>query len=160
MSIEIHDEWCRLTIHQKTLWQSYQQSHLVANREDMGGGNYGFFYEILLFIFAKYFSCHKILRQGTSGFTSPPNKGLLWIFIALKNPSPRQGFKPRTLDQMASTLLYNRSDYMKSCFFVYLTTSHELQKSIHSEGWIIAWMMNQKRYERYQSPLITDTVPY
>jgi hypothetical protein len=31
----------------------------------------------------------KILH-GVNGFTSPPQEGVLWIFIALKNPSPVQ----------------------------------------------------------------------
>jgi hypothetical protein len=33
-------------------------------------------------------TCHKILRHGTSGFTSHPKEGVLWIFITLKNPLP------------------------------------------------------------------------
>jgi hypothetical protein len=31
-----------------------------------------------------------------SRFTSHPNKGVLRIFIALKNPSPWPGFEPET----------------------------------------------------------------
>jgi hypothetical protein len=31
----------------------------------------------------------KILRHGTSGFTSHPKEGMLRIFIALKNSSPQ-----------------------------------------------------------------------
>jgi hypothetical protein len=36
------------------------------------------------------FTCRKILRHGTSGFTSHPKKGVLriWICIDFKNPSP------------------------------------------------------------------------
>jgi hypothetical protein len=30
------------------------------------------------------FTCHKILQHGTSGFTSPPNEGVLQTFITLK----------------------------------------------------------------------------
>jgi hypothetical protein len=33
-----------------------------------------------------FFPCHKILQHGTGGFTSPPKKVVLRIFIALKNP--------------------------------------------------------------------------
>jgi hypothetical protein len=36
----------------------------------------------------------KILRHGTSGFTSHPKEVVLRIFIALKNPSTWPGFKP------------------------------------------------------------------
>jgi hypothetical protein len=35
-----------------------------------------------------------ILRHGADGFTSPPKKGVLRIFIALKNPSPEPGLNP------------------------------------------------------------------
>jgi hypothetical protein len=39
--------------------------------------------------------CRKILRHGKSGFTFHPKEGVLWICIALKNPSPA-GFEPAT----------------------------------------------------------------
>jgi hypothetical protein len=48
--------------------------------------------------------CGKILRHGTSGFTSHPKEGVLRIFIVLKNPSPRLGFIPWPLGPVASTL--------------------------------------------------------
>jgi hypothetical protein len=37
----------------------------------------------------EFLTCRKILGHGTSGFTSHPKEGVLRIFIALKNPSPR-----------------------------------------------------------------------
>jgi hypothetical protein len=46
----------------------------------------------------------KILPYGTSGFTSPTKEGVLRIFIALKNPSPRPGLNPQTLGLTASTV--------------------------------------------------------
>jgi hypothetical protein len=49
-------------------------------------------------------TCRKILRNGTSGFTSHPKEGVLRIFIALKNPSTRPGLNPRPLGPVASTL--------------------------------------------------------
>jgi hypothetical protein len=51
-----------------------------------------------------FFACHEILRQGADGFTCPPKEGVLWIFIVLKNPSPRQGLITRALSPVASTL--------------------------------------------------------
>jgi hypothetical protein len=51
------------------------------------------------------FTCRKILRHGTSGFTSHPKEGVLRIFLALKNPSPRPGLNPRPLGPVASTLI-------------------------------------------------------
>jgi hypothetical protein len=49
-------------------------------------------------------TCRKILRHGTTGFTSHPKVGVLRIFIALKNPSPWPGLNPRPLSPVASTL--------------------------------------------------------
>jgi hypothetical protein len=42
--------------------------------------------------------------MGPSSFTSHPREGVLWIFIALKNPSPWPGSNPQPLDPIASTL--------------------------------------------------------
>jgi hypothetical protein len=33
-----------------------------------------------------FFTRHRILQHGASGFTSLPEEGVLWIFITLKNP--------------------------------------------------------------------------
>jgi hypothetical protein len=49
-------------------------------------------------------TCRKILRHGTSSYTPHPKKGVLQIFIALKNPSPQTGLNPRPLGPVASTL--------------------------------------------------------
>jgi hypothetical protein len=54
--------------------------------------------------FRRSLRCRKILRHGTSGFTSHPKEGVLRIFIALKNPSPSPGSNPRPLGPVASTL--------------------------------------------------------
>jgi hypothetical protein len=47
-------------------------------------------------IFLSYFKvplvCRKISRHRTDGFTCHPKKVVLWIFIALKNPSTSAGF--------------------------------------------------------------------
>jgi hypothetical protein len=48
-------------------------------------------------------TCRKILRHGTSGFTSHPKKGVLHFVIALKNTSPRLGLNPRPLGPVANT---------------------------------------------------------
>jgi hypothetical protein len=44
--------------------------------------------------FKSSLTCRKLLRHGTSGFTSYPKEGELRIFIAVKNPSPLAGFEP------------------------------------------------------------------
>jgi hypothetical protein len=46
----------------------------------------------------------KILQHGTSGFTSHPKEGVLWILIVLKNPSLWLGLNPLPLGPVASTL--------------------------------------------------------
>jgi hypothetical protein len=45
-----------------------------------------------------------ILLHRNSGFTSHPKEGVLRIFIALKNSSPRPGSNPRPLGPVASIL--------------------------------------------------------
>jgi hypothetical protein len=57
-----------------------------------------------LWYVSRSFTCCKILQHGTSGFTSYPKEGVLWIFIALKNLSPRLGLNPRPLGPVAGTL--------------------------------------------------------
>jgi hypothetical protein len=53
--------------------------------------------------FKRFLTCRKVLRLGTSGFTSHPKEGVLLIFVAL-NPSPWPGWNPRPLGPVASTL--------------------------------------------------------
>jgi hypothetical protein len=63
-------------------------------------------YEVSLFIFPSDFFTHsQILPQGAHGYIFPPKEGMLRILNALKNPSPRSGLNPRTLGQIASTLV-------------------------------------------------------
>jgi hypothetical protein len=80
-------------------------SHLVASRRN-GRRKWSIWpCEVLSFILPKwFFTCHKILWHGASGFTSPPKEDMLRIFITLKNPSPRTGLNPQTLGTIASTL--------------------------------------------------------
>jgi hypothetical protein len=65
----------------------------------MGEGNENFPWD-----FKRSLKCSKILRHGTSGFTSHRKEGVLRIFIALKIPSPWPGSNPRPLGSVASTL--------------------------------------------------------
>jgi hypothetical protein len=98
--------WCWLWItpdsSTSALWQFYQQRQL----EQVGGMDEGV--RILPILYLRYLkgslTCRKILRHRTSGFTSHLKEGVLRIFIALKNPSPRLGLNPRPLGPVASTL--------------------------------------------------------
>jgi hypothetical protein len=54
--------------------------------------------------FKSSLTCRKILRHGTSGFTSHLKEGVLRTFIALKNPSPWLGSNPKPLGPGASKL--------------------------------------------------------
>jgi hypothetical protein len=47
--------------------------------------------------FKRSLTFRKILRHGTSGFTSSPKEGVLRNFIALKNPLLWPSSKPRPL---------------------------------------------------------------
>jgi len=96
----------------RALWQSYQQSHLVANVEELGKKNYEFSLQSIFVPTSEwFFKCHKILWRGTYSFTSALKEGVLWIFIAVKNPSLQLGLNIQTLGPMASTLvLYHQGD--------------------------------------------------
>jgi hypothetical protein len=59
----------------------------------------------------------KILRHGTPGFTSHQKEGLLRIFIALRNPSPRPGLNPRPLGPGGSTLTTTPPRRPGLCYF-------------------------------------------
>jgi hypothetical protein len=59
---------------------------------------------VSLFALRSDFLCHKILRHGASGLTSPPKEGVLQIFSALKNPLPQLGLNLQTLGPMTSML--------------------------------------------------------
>jgi hypothetical protein len=63
------------------------------------------------------FTCRKILRHGTSGFTSHPKEGVLRIFIALKNPSPRLGLNSRPLGPAANKLTTTPTRRLLSAHF-------------------------------------------
>jgi hypothetical protein len=90
----------------RALWQPYQQSHLVPNQEKLGEENYQFSLRNVFVhtYFEVFFACRKILRHRADGFTSPPKKGVLLIFIALKNPLPWPSLNSRTFGKMAGTL--------------------------------------------------------
>jgi hypothetical protein len=63
-----------------------------------GKGNYEFCLMKYLFHALKGFlTCSNILKHGANDFTSPLKEGVLWIFIALKNPSPSVGSEPANL---------------------------------------------------------------
>jgi hypothetical protein len=109
--------WCRLVItpdpSTRALWQCYQQRHLGASRRNEGGS------ENLAYQYLKYLKvcliCHKILRHGTSGFTSHLKEGVPRILLPLKIHRLGRVLNPQPLGPVASTLtttlprrLYNR----------------------------------------------------
>jgi hypothetical protein len=83
-------------------WQPYQQRHL-ERVEGMDKGMRILCIQYLWYVNGS-FTCRKILRHGTFGFTSCLKEGVLQIFIVLKNPSPWPGLKLRPLGPVASTL--------------------------------------------------------
>jgi hypothetical protein len=87
----------------RALWQSYQQSSTSKQEEQAKEVmNFGL---LFLFILPKwFFTCHKILWHGTSGFTSHLVEGTLRTFITFKNPSPWPGLNLRTLGLVAYML--------------------------------------------------------
>jgi hypothetical protein len=69
----------------------------------------------------------KILRHGTSGFTSHPKEGVLRIFIALKNPSPWPHSNPRPLGPVASTLTTTPLRRLVKYELTYFTGRHVIK---------------------------------
>jgi hypothetical protein len=107
MSTESHDRWRRLAklrIRPPERCQSYHKSHLVTNPKNVDKENDGFCLQNISFILYGSLTCRKIIRHGTSGFTSLPKEGALRNFIALKISSPRPGLNSRTLCPTVSTL--------------------------------------------------------
>jgi hypothetical protein len=84
-------------IHRSALRQSYQQSHVVVNWEDLGKGNDEFCLRSIFFTYSRFLTCHKILEHGACGFTSSPKEGVLQIFNILKNSSPRRDLNLLTI---------------------------------------------------------------
>jgi hypothetical protein len=71
---------------EENFWFVHQRSHSIllaessgSKQEERAKGMMNLASRSFLFILANYFTCHIILRHGTSGFTSPPKEGMLLI---------------------------------------------------------------------------------
>jgi hypothetical protein len=102
----------------RALWQSYQQRYLGASSGNRRMNENFASQHLRCFNGSSTF--RKSLLHGTSGFTSHPNEGVLRIFIALKNPSPRPGLNPRPLGPVASTLTTIPSRRLRHDLLVFL----------------------------------------
>jgi hypothetical protein len=81
------------------------QSRLVANQEEFIKVDGEFSLRNIFVHTSKLrFTCRKILRHGVDSIISPPNEGVLRIFMALKGPCPLPGLNPRTSSPKAITL--------------------------------------------------------
>jgi hypothetical protein len=88
-------------VHQSSL--ANQPAESSGSKEDEWKKSENFAYPYLKCL-RESLTCRKILRLGTSGFTSLPKEGVVRIFIALTNPSPWPRLNPRLLGLVASTL--------------------------------------------------------
>jgi hypothetical protein len=80
----------------RALWQSNQQSDLVAN-EEIGEGNDEFSLISIYVHSSVIFMCRKILQQGADVFNSPRKEDLLQIFIPILKSIALAGFEPMNL---------------------------------------------------------------
>jgi hypothetical protein len=102
-----------------TSWLVHQISKAVLPAETTGASrrngrrSENFAYQYLKYLKGSL-TCRNILQRGNSGFTSHPKKGELWIFIALKKPSPLPALNPRPLGPVASTLTTTSPEAIKS----------------------------------------------
>jgi hypothetical protein len=95
----------KLLIHLPELSDNPTSSHIVANEEKFGEGNDEFgLWNIFVDTSQLHFMCHKMLRHVAVSFSSLLNKGMLQIFITLKNPLPQPGLNSQTLGPIASLL--------------------------------------------------------
>jgi hypothetical protein len=95
----------KLLIHPPELSDNPTSSHIVANKEKLGEGNYEFgLWNIFVHTSKLHFTCHKMLRHVAVSFTSLLNKGMTQIFIILKNPLTQPGLNSQTLGSIASLL--------------------------------------------------------
>jgi hypothetical protein len=89
----------------RSLWPYYKQIHLVANQEECGERNDKIrLRRIFVHTSKLYFTQCKTLRHSVDSFISPPQEGVLRIFIALKNILTLSGMNARTLDPRESML--------------------------------------------------------
>jgi hypothetical protein len=79
----------------RALWQSDQQSNLVASRRNLAKEIVNLAFKITLSVLRSYF-VHTV-----TSYSMGPKEGVL---CALKNPSPRPGLNPQALGPMSSTL--------------------------------------------------------
>jgi hypothetical protein len=106
----------------RALWQPTVLSGGPVSRDisgastRMGEENENLVYPSL-WDFERSLTCRKILRHGTSGFTSYLKEGVLWIIIALKNPLPCQDSNPRPLGPVTSTLTTTPPRRLRIHFF-------------------------------------------
>jgi hypothetical protein len=80
-------ENCRY-LHRCALWQSYQLSHLVANREYLCEGNDEICLRNTSFLLVVLLRVVKSSDIRLPALLLPLQEGVLRIFIALKNSSP------------------------------------------------------------------------
>jgi hypothetical protein len=88
----------KLLIHPPELPDNPTSRYLVAKHEELAMEMMNFALQSISFHTSKgSLKCRKILQHGADGFTDPPKEGVLWIFIALKNPSPSARFQHMNL---------------------------------------------------------------
>jgi hypothetical protein len=130
----------------RALWQSYQQRHLGASKKN-GRKSEDFVYQNLICL-SRSFTCRKILGHGTSGFTTYPKEGVLLIFIAVKNPSPRPSLNPRPFDPVASTLITTPPRRLPHYYYILFCHDRFLTYSPH------LCRRNQQGYKASQNVMV------
>jgi hypothetical protein len=70
----------KLLIHWPELSGNPTSSHLVAKHEELAKEMKLALPSIFVHTSESYLTCHKILRHGANGFTSPPKEGMLQTF--------------------------------------------------------------------------------
>jgi hypothetical protein len=111
--------------------------------------------------FKRSLTCRKILRHGTSGFTSHPKKGVLRIFIDLNNASPWPGSNPRPLGQVASTLTTTPPRRLLALLLYILSTrvgeirAYAMMEAVRTSETSVNFNVTTRRYIPEHSELLS-----
>jgi hypothetical protein len=120
----------------RALWQSYQQSSITKQKELAKEMMDLALRSILVHTWKGYLTCRKIFRHGADGFTSPPEEGVLRVFIAPTNPSPSTVFEPANLGSN-SKHANHRSTEVTECkeWIQGIKNSSSCKVRVHSRVW-------------------------
>jgi hypothetical protein len=108
----------------RALWQSYRQSHLVANRRKWAKEINLAVRSIFVHASKGFLTCRKILRHGAAGFPSAQRNECCSFLLPLEIHRPRPNLNLRIFGPMASTLIITPPRTVRSVVTMWSTCFH------------------------------------